>query len=268
MGLEVTSPPLDLFDASHLKALYHTSEVYPFVMQHKSNLEKTFPNDSDDDIHEKNMTSFNRWLQKHLANGSTESHLTWLARGPSHTVHKWQAYDINGYTLYTQDRDSKTNYQNSVVRIEAYNGNVKEFYYGIIEEIWELDYVKFKIPLLKCRWVELDHVVVDDYGWTYVDLNRMSSMNDPFILANQAIQIFYVKDLAHPNRHVVMHGKRRIVGVQNVVDEDEYNQFDDLPPIGVRVLETEDMLIPDETCYLHEDHCEFQLAEFVESLIM
>ena len=89
----------------------------------------------------------------------------------------------------------------------------------------------------------------------------MSSMNDPFILANQAIQIFYVKDLAHPNRHVVMHGKRRIVGVQNVVDEDEYNQFDDLPPIGVRVSEAQDILIPDETCYLREDHCEIQVHE-------
>jgi len=28
MGLEVTSPPSDLFDAPHLKALYHTSKVY------------------------------------------------------------------------------------------------------------------------------------------------------------------------------------------------------------------------------------------------
>jgi hypothetical protein len=73
-----------------------------------------------------------------------DSHLTWLARGPPHTVHKWQAYDINGYTLYTEDRDAKTNYHNSIVRIEAYTVNkVKELYYGIIEEIWELDYVKF-----------------------------------------------------------------------------------------------------------------------------
>ena len=94
-----------------------------------------------------------------------------------------------------------------------------------------------------------------------MNLNRMCYMDDPFILANQKIQIFYVKDLAHPNCHVVMHGKRRIVGVENVVDEDEYNQFDDLPPIGVRVSAADEMLIPDETCYLRLDHREIQIHE-------
>jgi hypothetical protein len=53
-----------------------------------------------------------------------------------------------------------------------------------------LDYVKFKIPLLKGRWVHLDHVVVDEYGWTYVNLSKMGYMNDPFILANQVVQTF------------------------------------------------------------------------------
>ena len=55
--------------------------------------------------------------------------------------------------------------------------------------------------------------------------------------------------------------KRRIVGVQSVVDEDEYNQIDDLPPIGVHVSESQDMLIPDETFYMREDHCEIQVHE-------
>ena len=122
-------------------------------------------------------------------------------------------------------------------------------------------YVKFKIPLLKCRWVHLNHVLVDEYGWTYVNLNRMGYMNDPFILANQPTQIFYVKDLAHLQYHVLMHGKRRIVGVEGVVDEDEYNQFDELPPIGVRVSADDEVSIPSEICYLREDHCEIQVHE-------
>jgi hypothetical protein len=67
---------------------------------------------------------------------------------------------------------------------------VKKVYYGIIEEIWELDYVKFQIPLLKCRWVHLDHVAVDEFRWTYVNISKMGYMNDPFILANQAVQNF------------------------------------------------------------------------------
>jgi hypothetical protein len=78
------------------------------------------------------MASFSQWLQGHLANGYMDSNLTWLASGPSHTVHKWQAYDINGNTLYTEDRDAKTSYQNSDVRIEAYTiDKNKEVYYGL-----------------------------------------------------------------------------------------------------------------------------------------
>ena len=34
---------------------------------------------------------------------------------------------------------------------------------------------------------------------------------------------------------MVMFGKRRILGVENVVDEEEYNQFDDLPTMGARI---------------------------------
>ena len=28
-------------------------------------------------------------------------------------------------------------------------------YYGVIEEIWEVDYVKFRVPVFKCKWVDI-----------------------------------------------------------------------------------------------------------------
>ena len=34
---------------------------------------------------------------------------------------------------------------------------------------------------------------------------------------------------------MVFQGKRSIVGVENVVNEEDYNQFDDLPPFGQNV---------------------------------
>ena len=77
MGLEVTCPTSDIFDATHLNALYHTSEVYPFVQQHINILLKNFPNASDEVIQEKHITTFKQWLQEELANGSKEDDLTW-----------------------------------------------------------------------------------------------------------------------------------------------------------------------------------------------
>jgi hypothetical protein len=40
--------------------------------------------------------------------------------------------------------------------------------------------------------------------------------------------VIYVPDLAKKNWSVVM-AEKRIVGIENVVEEEEYNQFDEIP---------------------------------------
>jgi hypothetical protein len=40
-----------------------------------------------------------------------------LASCPSSHVPTWQAYDINGYTYYTKEKDKKSVAQNSGIRI-------------------------------------------------------------------------------------------------------------------------------------------------------
>ena len=76
--------------------------------------------------------------------------LQWLTRGPSSTIMQYQGYEIIGYTFYTRAQDKKSTNQNSGVRIDAIgiDGN-KNNYFGIIEEIWELDYGPLKIPLFR-----------------------------------------------------------------------------------------------------------------------
>ena len=41
--------------------------------------------------------------------------------------------------------------------------------------------------------------------------------------------VFYVLDTTNKRLHVVLSGKRRIVGVEIAVDEEEFDQFDDIP---------------------------------------
>ena len=43
----------------------------------------------------------------------------------------------------------------------------------------------------------------------------------------------------HKNFHVVMHGKRRVLGVEDVADEDEYDEFAELPAKGSHTHVTE-----------------------------
>jgi hypothetical protein len=66
-----------------------------------------------------------------------------LARGTIFTVVTYQGYNINGYTFYTQQQDKKRMYQNSGVRVDAYDvtSQDKNMYYGQIQEIWVLAFM-------------------------------------------------------------------------------------------------------------------------------
>ncbi|GJS77077.1 uncharacterized protein Tco_0726958 [Tanacetum coccineum] len=109
--------------------------------------------------------------------------------------------------------------------------------------------------MLKCKWVNNEGgVKVDDYGFTSVNLSTNGYAYEPFILAKQANQIFFVEDPSDSRWHIVLQGKRRIVGVENVVDEDEYDEFDELPPFSIGASSSNDVI--DDTTYLRSDHDE------------
>nr|ABA97394.2 transposon protein, putative, CACTA, En/Spm sub-class [Oryza sativa Japonica Group] len=176
-------------------------------------------------------------------------------------------YEINGYTFYTRAQDMKSTNQNNVVRIDAmgHNGTTGT-YYGAIEDIWELDYGSLKVPLFRCQWVRLTGgaEMIDDSGMTTVDLNKVGYSDEPFVLANDVMQVFYVKDLSskgkkgrgpdEPKRHVVLPGKRKIVGVEDKTDED-YDQFDGQPPFMV-TIDPSILLSNKDTPYSSSDHKE------------
>jgi hypothetical protein len=105
----------------------------------------------------------------------TSEYLKKLTHGPIFTVVTYQGYDINGYTFFTEQQDKKSRYQNSGVCVDAYDvmGQDKNMYYGLILEIWELDFHGFKIPYFWCNWVDaIKGVVKYKYRFISIDLNR------------------------------------------------------------------------------------------------
>ena len=64
-----------------------------------------------------------------------EKLLLLLSQGPAHNLMTYQAYNINSYTFYTEEKDKNSEYQNSGVMMESFTGDVKERYYGRIGEI-------------------------------------------------------------------------------------------------------------------------------------
>jgi hypothetical protein len=155
-----------------------------------------------------------------------------------------QAYDINGYTYYIKEKDKMSVAQNSGIRIEDFDPlGVKTTYYRYIQDIWELDYgARLQIPVFKCEWVKhLNGVSVDNYGLTLVDLKNVGHKDDLWVLVDRVAQVFYVLD-PETEKHVVVSGKQKIVGVENVKDNDEdVNQFEEMPlftiPMNIKQIE-------------------------------
>ena len=93
-------------------------------------------------------------------------------------------------------------------------------YYGIIKQILELDYYDFKHVLFYCDWVRVE----DDHGCRvdpetnliYVNLGRLKRNikedDEPFILAQQATQVFYCKGHSRPEEewHVILDVPKRL----------------------------------------------------------
>ena len=72
-------------------------------------------------------------------------------------------------------------------------------------------------------------------GVTTVDFKSMGYREEPFVWAKDVVQVFYAPDLENnEGRHIVLQGKRRIIGVGNTTEE-EGNGYQDMPVVGVDV---------------------------------
>jgi hypothetical protein len=77
-------------------------------------------------------------------------------------------------------------------------------YYAQIQEIRELDFHGFKIPLFCCKWVEgIKGGVQDKYEFISVDLNRQGYKSELFVLAKYIVQVFYVLDTINKRLKVI-----------------------------------------------------------------
>ena len=91
-------------------------------------------------------------------------------------------------------------------------------YFGVIEEIQELSYIKFVVCVFKCKWVDSNiDVQTDDFKFTLVDLKKVAYKNEPFIMAKQAKQVFYVQDPCDERWSQVLH--EETIGVNLEDDE-------------------------------------------------
>ena len=107
--------------------------------------------------------------------------------GPNFNVPTWKGYDINHCSFYTKSQDDRSSVHNSGVIVD---GQSNHFCSGVT-----VDYGEFRVPLFKCQWVNGNTGVRrDKMRFTLVDLHKVGYKDDPFIMAAQVRQVFYVQD--------------------------------------------------------------------------
>ena len=83
---------------------------------------------------------------------------------------------------------------------------------------------------------------------TIVDFKNIGYKDESFILAKDVTQVFYVKDMSskpkknqgkcddESKHHILLPEKRKITGVEDILDElENFDQFDARPPFSVGV---------------------------------
>ena len=147
-------------------------------------------------------------------------------------AHKYSSYTINGFNFHTQSYDEGGSIQNSGVAVTAEstsfeignNDNIiigKNTYCGIVKEILEINYQhKGNVVLFKCDWVDNrvhnKWVKTDQFGITSVNFQHLFNTgerisDEPFILASQALQVYYVPDPVDTEWAAVVQSKPRDV---------------------------------------------------------
>lgn len=93
-------------------------------------------------------------------------------------------------------------------------------YFGVLQEIWVLTYHSLRVPLFKCAWVDNKHgVSKDPLGYVLVELDNIKPTADPFIIATQARQVFYVGDQENKKKSIVF-----TVPSKNYKDTDDVDE--------------------------------------------
>ncbi|XP_021758767.1 uncharacterized protein LOC110723717 [Chenopodium quinoa] len=153
------------------------------------------------------------WFKDRVREENISKEIKALSQGPDYTMRSFKGYLINGNKFHTTAHESKRKTQCSGVSVTSSMssfassrdqnpvvGDVK--YYGVVEDIIELDYFgHFKVVLFRCKWFQVEQ---DEFGLTCANFKSFCYTNDPFVIANQVNQVFYVQDSKEKHLHYVM----------------------------------------------------------------
>ena len=160
--MHVITPGLEELKQTYLYILNNGNEVVPYILHHEALIKEINPKMTKNKMLKEHNKTFLTWFKDTIfGDDNAFEMLRKLADEPKRNVRTWRGYNINNYSFYTKSQDDKSIVQNNGVSLKAEsqhfatvnNDNphsVFMSYFGVIEEILELNYVKFIVCVCVC----------------------------------------------------------------------------------------------------------------------
>ncbi|KAG8376021.1 hypothetical protein BUALT_Bualt09G0019600 [Buddleja alternifolia] len=212
--------------------------------------------------------TFHDWFKSYVhARENTDSfseETRRLSYGPMSHGKSYNACIVNNFRFRTKSHDERKAIQNSGATLRASTNSYASAkdknpllgevpYYGILTDIIEIQYAyNMKFILFKCDWVDNDKggLVEDIHKFKLVNFSRLMYKNnlpsdEPFILSNQAEQVWYVSDPVDPDLSVTVTMARRD-------DFDVYSRMFETELYGNQVLDDHIPLNDDDANWVRD----------------
>ncbi|CAH9095946.1 unnamed protein product, partial [Cuscuta epithymum] len=238
--------------------LQNCPEVQQYIDEHKEVISLRNTICSLDEIQ---LKEFPEWFQRKIfslqecSTPEVNKQLVSLAFRSSPTFKSYPGCIVNGVKFLTHRRDMNRSTQNSGISVKGLDDEV---FYGQLEDIYELSYGgNNSVVLFKCKWYNTSLDRRGKRKGTKEYKNKMSICikdfwyeNEPFILASQAEQVFYVEDLYNgPQWRVVEHFGHRHIWDLPPDQEDNMCIVQDVESSGIDL----DVEVPDLDSMLWND---------------
>ncbi|KAK4423050.1 hypothetical protein Salat_1887600, partial [Sesamum alatum] len=257
---------------------------------HYATIRREKPRATPREIQNIHNQSFDVWFRSYVQNlgRATESdvsvELMALADGPIPHAKRYNSCIFGGcrYRVKSKDIDKKTQCSGVVVNADTMSfASAKDLnpltgtvsYYGVLKDILEIQYLKdTRFLMFECDWVDNEKgLKQDEFKFTLVNFNHFMytkklPTNEPFVLASQAQQVWYIRDPSEANWNVVVTMARRDnYDVYSTIEAEPHSrlQLDDNIPIrnedvcwvreGVEGLFVDETMTVVENCEVEND---------------
>ncbi|KAH6777596.1 hypothetical protein C2S51_008908 [Perilla frutescens var. frutescens] len=250
------------FDAETLKkthqyVLFNCDDVSAYIEQYRTVVEQPHPHVSRHQFECIHSETFADWFAQKVDEAvSTDDEslkardLKLLDSRPNFIGLKYKKFLVNSFRFHTKTLESTRKTQNCGVRIKAATPSFSSTrdqnpilsdldYYGILRDVIKLDYgCGRSIVLFDCDWVSSGSRLKKDVdGFTLAKFSNVTRHKEPFILASQAEQVFYVQDPTEQEWKVVVSTTARAhYNMESTIDVETYLQSNIcIPPVTAEI---------------------------------